>query len=305
MIPRPSDNLNTCEACHQDIVKTYKTSLHYTTSGLSHGVAPRFSPSEYKEFKEKVFEKSCRSCHAACGDCHVRIPNIGGVKLGLIKNHQFVKRDEAKTCGLCHGGRVYPEFNGEYGMIADVHYQKGMGCVDCHNKKQLHGDGKAYMSRKEVRDKPSCTGCHKIGNEQNEKAKIPHITHKEKLSCGACHAAAQYVNCRDCHLGAGAKPERGFILGKNPRKKDEITTLRVIPTSKETFKPAGIIMSNFDALPNYWDTTPHKIRKRTERTRSCDVCHVDNKNFLTRGDIPPNSPKANFELIYTPKPVTK
>jgi len=102
-------------------------------------------------------------CHASCGDCHVKGPAISGISAGLLKGHRFVKRDEGKTCALCHGGRVYPEFTGEYGGTPDVHYQKGMVCMDCHNKTEFHGDGKAYTSRQERKDRPACLNCHPAG----------------------------------------------------------------------------------------------------------------------------------------------
>ena len=87
------------------------------------------------------------------------------------------------------------------------------------------------------------------------------------------------------------------------RDKKTITTLRVIPTVRDTFLSAGIKMENFDLLPNYWDTVPHNIKKRTERTRSCDVCHVDKEGFLTKETLIKDGSKANEELIYTPKPI--
>ncbi|MCX8022175.1 MAG: cytochrome c3 family protein [Syntrophorhabdaceae bacterium] len=295
--------MKTCGRCHNDIEKTYKTSLHYTTHGLKQGVAPRFTKSEMKVFEEKVFEKSCRSCHASCGDCHVKSPVIGGISPGLIKGHRFIKRDEGKTCALCHGGRVYPEFTGEYGGTADIHYQKGMMCVDCHKKVELHGDGKIYPSRKEIKDRPLCINCHKPGQETTEKAKSAHVQHKDRLSCQACHSGGPYRNCYDCHLGAGATAKPAFILGKNPRDKKTVTTLRIIPTVRDTFKSAGIKMEGFDRLPNYWDTAPHNIRKRTERTRSCEVCHQEKKDFLTAEGLIKNGSKANKELIYAPKPI--
>ncbi len=265
----------------------------------------RFSKEDLKIFDEKVFEKSCRSCHSSCGECHVKSPVIGGVNIGLIKGHRFVKRDEGKTCALCHGGRVYPEFTGEYGGTPDVHYQKGMVCMDCHKKAQFHGDGNRYLSKREVKEKPACVKCHKPGEEKTEKAKTAHEKHSEKLSCVSCHASGQYRNCYGCHLGKGATAKPGFILGLNPKDKKTVTTLRVIPTVRDTFQPAGIKMENYDALPNYWDATPHNIKKRTERTRSCDVCHVDKAGFLTKETLIKNGSKANEGLIYDPKPIKK
>ena len=305
VVKRPSDDLSTCASCHDGIAKTYKTSLHYTTAGQKHGISKRMSPAELKVFNEKVFEQSCRSCHASCGDCHVKGPDIGGVSIGLIKGHQFVKRDEGKTCAFCHGGRVYPEFTGEYGGTADVHYQKGMICLDCHKKSESHGDGTAYTSRRDVKDKPACVNCHKPGSEKTAQAKLSHAKHGGKVSCTACHAAAPYRNCYDCHAGKGATAKPAFILGLRPQDKKTVTTLRIIPTVRETFRGAGIKMEHFDTLPNYWDSAVHNIRKRTERTRSCEVCHEKKKDFLTKETLIKDGSKANEGLIYTPKPIKK
>jgi len=306
LVARPSKSMEACEKCHDNITGPFKTALHYTSEGQRHGVAGRFSKGELKVFNEKVFEQSCRSCHASCGDCHVKAPVIGGVNTGLLKGHRFVKRDEGKTCALCHGGRVYPEFTGEYGGAADIHYQKGMICVDCHKKGELHGDSAApYMLRKEVKERPRCTNCHKAGEEKTELAQTSHKSHDGKVSCYGCHSGGPYRNCYDCHLGTGATSKPGFILGLNPRDKKTVTTLRVIPTVRDTFKSAGIAMEQFDKLPNYWDSAPHNIRKRTERTRSCELCHNEKKNFLTKDALLKNGSKENEGLAYTPKPIKK
>lgn len=305
MEKKPSDDMKVCASCHPEITKTYQTSLHYTAAGLRHGVMGRFSKEELRIYDGKVFGKSCRSCHSSCGDCHVKSPAIGGLSTGLIKGHQFVKKDEGKTCAMCHGGRVYPEFTGEYGGMPDVHYQKGMTCMDCHKKTEFHGDGNAYLSRQERKDKPSCIQCHKPGEEKTEKARSAHADHRGRLSCTSCHSSAPYRNCYDCHLGKGATSKPAFILGLNPRDKRTITTLRVIPTVRDTFQAVGIKMERFDALPNYWDTVPHNIKKRTERTRSCEVCHEEKRNFLTKETLIKDGSKANEGLIYTPKPIKK
>ena len=64
-------------------------------------------------------------------------------------------------------------------------------------------------------------------------------------------------------------------------------------------------MENFDALPNYWDSSVHNIKKRTERTRSCDSCHVAKEGFLKRETLIKDGSKANEELIYNIKPINK
>lgn len=303
MVKRPSDNLKLCAPCHAEIAKNYESSLHYQTHGLNKGVSARFSEHEKKIFEDKVFKAACNSCHASCGDCHVRGPVISGISIGLIDGHRFVRKAEAKTCAACHGGRVYPEFTGEYGGTADVHYQRGMYCMDCHKVMEFHGDGKRYESRKDIPYRPSCIGCHPAS--KTEKSKLSHARHGGKVSCYACHTASLYRNCYDCHLGKGAQPKPDMILGLNPRDKKTVTTLRVVPTIKETFKDSGIAQEKFDSLPNYWDTTPHNIAKRTSRTRSCDFCHVEQQNFLKKDNLLPGGSKANEELIKLPPSRTK
>lgn len=305
MIKRPSDDLTVCGRCHGAIASTFKKSLHYGTPGLRHGIAGRLSPAVTKLFNEKVFPKACNSCHAACGDCHVKSPVIGGINLGLLKGHRFVRRDEGKTCALCHGGRVYPEFTGEYGGVPDVHYQKGMVCLDCHTRSESHGDDSAQTERKARKDHPSCQGCHPKGSEKGEKAKEAHAAHKGLLSCVACHSSGPYRNCYDCHLGKGAQAKAEFILGRNPRDGKTVTTLRAIPTVRDTFASAGIAMEKYDNLPNYWDTVPHNIKKRTERTRSCDSCHLEKSGFLRREALIKDGAKANERLVVEPKPLSR
>jgi len=301
MQKRPSDDPALCGQCHEEIAGNFKKSLHYTTAGLKHGVSPRFSKEEAGIFAGKVFPTACNSCHASCGDCHLKSPAISGVSAGLLQRHRFVRRDEGKTCALCHGGRVYPEFTGEYGGTPDVHYQKGMICLDCHSKSESHGDGTAQASRHERKERPSCAKCHPEGQEKSEKAKTAHAQHGAKLSCSACHSAGPYRNCYECHLGKGAEARPGFILGRNPRDPKTVTTLRVIPTVRDTFASAGIRMEKYDALPNYWGTVPHNIKKRTDRTRSCDPCHEEKELFLRKEVLLPGGSKANEELIAVPK----
>ena len=298
MIKRPSDNSKMCSPCHAETTKNYETSLHNTTHGLNKGVSARFSEHEKKLFTQKVFKGSCNSCHASCGDCHIKGPVIGGISIGLLDGHRFVRKAEAKTCSACHGGRVYPEFTGEYGGTPDVHYQRGMYCMDCHKVIEFHGDGKRYESRKDIPHRPKCINCH--ATSKTEKSKQSHTQHKDKVSCYACHTASLYRNCYDCHLGKGAQAKPDLILGRNPRDPKMLTTLRAVPTIKDTFKGAGIEQEKFGEIANYWDTTPHNIAKRTDRTRACSVCHTDQKYFLKNENMLPGNQNANEKLIKLP-----
>lgn len=305
LVKNPSADLKACAMCHKAIVDNYAKSLHYTTAGLKKGISPRFNEGERKIFEERVFEKSCRSCHASCGACHVKAQPVGGISIGLIKNHKFVRKNESKTCSFCHGGRVYTEYTGEYGEAPDIHYQKGMMCMDCHQKVELHGDGRAYNSMREIKDRPSCTKCHKLGNEAKLTTRTAHQVHQGKVSCYGCHVASAYRNCQQCHLEAGAKSYPEIYLGKNPRNGKTLTTLRFVPTVRDTFKGAGLKMENYDKLPNYWDSPVHNIRKRTERTQSCDVCHVERKDFLTADKLMKDGSQENKNLIFKLRDISR
>ncbi|MDP3178267.1 MAG: hypothetical protein Q8M76_10215 [Spirochaetaceae bacterium] len=265
---------------------------------MKSGVRPRFSEAEAKVYDEKVFEQSCRSCHASCGDCHVKSPIISGVNVGLIAGHDFVKKDEAKTCALCHGGRVYPEFTGEYGGTADVHYQKGMSCVDCHSGDEFHAAAGEQGDRRAVADKPTCLACHPSGSEETDKAKEAHADHGELVSCSACHSSSAYRGCASCHLGEGATSSPQFVLGDNPRMPGQLTTLRLVPTVRDTFKKVGIAQAGFDEVNTLWDTVPHNTRKRTERTRDCATCHSEKLHVLTEEELPKDGPAANEKLVF-------
>ncbi|OHE58086.1 MAG: hypothetical protein A2413_17275 [Treponema sp. RIFOXYC1_FULL_61_9] len=297
LVKRPSDDPSVCGTCHEGIAKTYTLSLHYSNAGMKNGISPRFSKDEKHTYDTAVFEQSCRSCHASCGDCHVKSPVISGVNTGLMDGHAFVRKDESKTCALCHGGRVYPEFTGDYGGTPDVHYRNGMTCLDCHTSTQMHGNGMSYEGRRDVEDKPSCLACHPQGSEKTEEAKSAHGDHGEKVSCSACHTATGYRQCSSCHLGEGAAASPALILGLNPRKEGQLTTLRLIPTVRSTFEKAGIKQMNFDSVPNLWDTVPHNVKKRTERTRDCALCHYEQENYLTEESLPKDGSSANLKLI--------
>lgn len=302
---RPSDDPGLCGDCHEAEADTYRKALHYTTAGLRNGAVQRFSEAEAAVFDQTVFERSCRTCHASCGDCHVKGPEIGGISTGLLQGHRFVKGEVQKTCGFCHGGRVYTEFTGRYGVIKDVHYEKGMLCLDCHSQKEFHGDGSAPASRHETRFGPKCTDCHSPGAAKTDKARHAHGVHRAKVSCTACHALSTYKNCYNCHLGKGGESKSGFILGRDPRNPEMITTLRVAPAVKDTFAAAGIHMARYDQVPNYYSTLPHVIRKNTERTNNCSMCHLIKMGFLNADNLIQGGSEANRALVYTPKPIAK
>lgn len=300
LIPKPSENINTCSPCHKTIGEHYKKALHYTSAGQRNGIHKRFSKAQADQFDAKVFEQSCRSCHASCGDCHVRTPSVSGVKQGLFANHRFQKRNEEKTCAACHGGRVFAEFTGRDSGVRDIHFENGMKCIDCHNAKELHGDGTQAAGKATVKGKPACTDCHQV-NTSTPSDKI-HSRHMGKASCQACHVASEYNQCSACHVGKGATPSHDLLIGRDPQNKDRLVTLRMTPAARDTFASEGLFMDKYDQVANFAASPVHNIRKKTVRTRTCGPCHTHNKEgFIVQESFPKNGSRQNETLLYDHK----
>jgi hypothetical protein len=71
----------------------------------------------------------------------------------------------------------------------------------------------------------------------------------------------------------------------------------LIPTVRTTFEKVGIEQEHFDSLPNFWDTVPHNIQKRTDRTRDCNTCHGEYQYYLEEAALPKGGSTKNLELV--------
>ena len=199
LIRDPSDQpYNLCGDCHDEIQATAENSLHMTLAGYDTALYERSVPENHAALEE-MQENHCNSCHASCGQCHVSQPNsVGG---GLLEGHGFVQTPPmTRTCTGCHGSRIKNEYTGRNeGFPADVHFTQGrMGCVDCHDASEMHGDYDSGAHRYEGERTPTCTSCHPDVLDGGGDAEIYHETHTETVSCQVCHSVS-YKNCAGCH----------------------------------------------------------------------------------------------------------
>ncbi|KWT78176.1 cytochrome c3 family protein [Candidatus Magnetominusculus xianensis] len=134
----------------------------------------------HKQAEDK--QKFCNVCHAGCLDCHYTPTQKGGV-------HSFTKTPKSETCSgsgrgtsICHPGAMQSRrgetyIGGDYSvppdMTPDVHYDKGIHCVDCHPTGEK---GMGDMERK-----ATCQDCHL--EIEAAHARSAHKT----LDCPSCH----------------------------------------------------------------------------------------------------------------------
>jgi hypothetical protein len=124
---------------------------------------------------------SCKDCHAPgdternCDSCHL----------------DNLHREDA-TCHKCHGrqAKLNVVLN-----VKDAHQDAGMGCVDCHGHKDVHGTGVAYITQlEEGAISAQCENCH-----QDLSPTKAHTIHGDRLHCSACHTGST-VSCYNCHF---------------------------------------------------------------------------------------------------------
>ncbi len=210
-----------------------------------------------------------------CVACHeVPPPADAPVMVGTEKRHPLLTRKiPADNCIRCHNrsGRIGLSYTGRfeaegYGtpyeagqpsskrlpgsrfyleLPADVHYEKGMVCIDCHTRNETMGDGTRYAHYEEQLE-IRCTTCHgdqppgitRKGNRLTNVVETPagvrlvgKVDGKERplvsfkkgtcdfplhrrLSCEACHSA-WVPQCYGCHVRRDlSETDRDKLTGK-------------------------------------------------------------------------------------------
>lgn len=315
MVADPSANAEeTCGRCHANAVINTATSLHSSFRGYKTFFEARSGLSlEDDHHLEEEFMNECGACHTTCGQCHVSFPN--SVKGGLVQGHRFLPTPSQKdNCMSCHGSRIGEEYTGSRdGYAADVHYvPNGMNCMSCHTKREMHGNGIEYDYRYESADMPRCEDCHTIDEDDNDW----HDEHGEDFQCNVCHSQ-DYKNCNSCHVAGSGLAEPSYIkykIGRNPLediREYDYVLLRHIPIAVDTYDPWGVgDLAEYEALPTWKYTSPHNIRRWTDRTEmdeeeSCfTACHSTPDDvdgwFLRQADLDAMDPReavANEDLI--------
>lgn len=300
-----------CGACHANVTGDYASSIHYNLHGMANGLAEFADVSSLPDspHHEEVFDNDCYKCHATCGDCHVsRAKNFSE---GLVDQHNFLGTPSMEeNCYACHNARNAGEYMGLVGFGGDVHYEKGMTCMDCHPKSNFHGDASAEVTANMwEEDLPSCLDCHE-DKDPEVATDVQHKVHGDSLSCQVCHAQANN-NCFECHLdekadgsGLASSSEKKimFRVGYNPIVSEErpykYVTLRHVPGQENMLEVVGDdLMPKYNTKTNWKYSPTHNIQKSTFQNESCESCHENTKIWLSEKDFRETDSTLNETLI--------
>ncbi|RZN15275.1 MAG: hypothetical protein EF812_03030 [Methanosarcinales archaeon] len=265
-------DLSSCNGvgCHQnieDIAANFETSLHHTNEGMFlewQKGAGNFCELDATEYFE---EKNCFSCHIeSCDQCHKDF-------ISYPYSPEHLKKPGMEICDECHGEkRVSSHFMGDManhkeevkkGPNADIHYEIGMTCMDCHTSSEIHGDGMKYSTELSA-VKVQCEDCH-----DNITDIAAHTIHEKSLGCTACHTG-WYQNGINYHVDT-IKLE-GATIGE--------FNLGVGADGKiRPFYHMTAVCSNNKTHSVYFEFMPHTI---TKEAKDCAFCH-NSKEVLCEG----------------------
>jgi hypothetical protein len=142
-------------------------------------------------------QRNCNTCHVGCLDCHYDPqPKTASPRMGV---HTFARKPRPETCYgggrsfACHAGPLERRrgdgyLRAEYTQATDagkkalrdrpdVHAQKGIACVDCHEMNAETG------FHADLRRDVNCGKCHAKAAADHRKG-----VHKN-VDCSACHTA--------------------------------------------------------------------------------------------------------------------
>ena len=152
-----------CAKCHTGVEAKSGTSSHasgcaachtpYNDRGTYDGLDPTIPRDQFGHPSKHVLTTVIPSRH--CLHCHNRSGREGTSYVGLMESAFYGTPYVNGTFGAPYlmGGRYM------YRMVPDIHYEKGMHCIDCHTSTEIMGTGEVHTKmyqQLEIR----CEDCH-------------------------------------------------------------------------------------------------------------------------------------------------
>ena len=259
--------------------EAFPTSLHATWRGKLNAY---YAPDGFFQILQKPVEQlPCLKCHAgtyadgtpvdtatyspSCKDCHI-CDEEG--KPDLTKPVPW------QQCFNCHIRGVEINLAPVLGY-KDVHWEKGLRCMNCHTLREMHGDGKVYPSYLAPGAMDAkCENCHSPAPTN-----VSHSIHNAKVHCTACHG--KNFSCIGCHFPPPSPdvPPMGDLFYGFTLLMNRVGTNKVYPGAMmiHTYKGKSFVV----VAPR-----GHIIAPK-EEARKCDDCHGNKaiQEYLQTGKI--------------------
>ena len=164
-LPKAKKIINTKEDLVDDFLRRKCLSCHLTSKTIN--PTNNACLTCHNTHKNKFDSKKSKPTMNKCMKCH-KNEYIGGEYLGLFP-HDY---DKSYRSPISAKG-YYPDKSAgiDYHHLAvDIHKQKGMSCIDCHNGKDFE-------------KKVDCKSCHTKPSSKN------HKNFHNNLSCNVCHSS--------------------------------------------------------------------------------------------------------------------
>jgi hypothetical protein len=139
-----------CNACHLDYYPEALKDLQLSKKQSDYNF--KFHPA----IDLKVTDDKCRSCHSRSG--RISLAYEGWTETSLAE-------DQVKNKS---GYKTLPDKRVIAYIQPDIHFQKGMNCIDCHGSYELMGDGNQYLHKEDAVN-IQCIDCHSDNNDNQVK----------------------------------------------------------------------------------------------------------------------------------------
>lgn len=174
---------------------------------------------------------------AQCTHCHTRGRRIGTTFVGMFE-YDYVKDGHAPPFDE-HAKPQEPLFTKEYLSVReDVHFERGMQCVDCHTSIDVHGDGNIYPATV-YQVEITCYDCHGTPEKYPWELSVGYGTPVTLEGNRGIFedGAREYLLTSRGNIKSNwiKQEEKAYVVSKYTGKRHEIPLLKEI-TSRNAFK---------------------------------------------------------------------
>ncbi len=212
--------------------------------------------------------EGCSACHVLyAADAPGRVHKAQGAsaeRVGPLA-HRITAQIPSSQCSHCHW-----RGNGYY---ADLHYERGMECTDCHGSVDMHGDGNIYPTM-HLQVETACEDCH--GTVKAYPWELPvgygtPLPNAEPRGVaevdGGVYLLTSKGNARANWVRRG---DQAFVLGQDG-KDHPIPLLRVLHDQSSWKTEVGrVAMDGIPAHLEKMECNACHVRKAVQ----CQGCHV-------------------------------